>query len=422
MSDRADPLAIERTVRSDGLEIVRQSSPPGTASFSATYLGPAGFAYDPSGREGTASVTSHLLTSGAGRWDRLALARELDRLGASLSTRCDPESSGVTVWGPASSSRRLMELLAASVLHPRFAARDLERVRRQLLERQLQEETQPDSRAERVLFETVFPVGHPYRLSGVGTRRSVQKISRVDVVRFHRAQFTSANGLVLVTGPGTLEAVAREVRRVFSGFQTEAAPGAPPAKGSASPPKRPMSIAMEGRSQVEVLVGGPSIARADPRFAAVHMANEVLGGRSMLNRLFQRVRETNGLAYHASSEVEAMRWGGYWTAQAGTGPKRVARVIEMVEQEVDRISEELIPASELDQIRESAIGQIPLQVETTSGAHELGLDLAYHHLPGSFYRDWPGTLRALTRAQVRRGAESGINRRGAVTVVAGPTH
>lgn len=418
---RSDPLRIERGVRPDGLEVVRHAPPPGTASFSATYIGPAGCAFDPEGREGLASVVATLLPSGAGRWDRISLVRELDRLGASLKTRCAPESSEVTVWGPASASRRLMEILGAAVLSPRFAPKDLARVRRQFFERQLEEESQPGSRAERALFQTVFPPGHPYRLSGLGTRASMARINRRDLVRFHRDQFTAGGAIVVVTGPGDLRAITREVGRVLPAFERSSGPSPPTMAPPMSPPKRAVRIPMEGRSQVEVLLGGPSVPRGDPRYGAVYLANEVLGGRSMLNRLFQRVREANGLAYHSSSDVEAMRWGGYWTAQAGTGPERVAKVIQLVEREVDRISEEPIPSAELDRIRESAIGQIPLQVETTSGAHELALDLAYHHLDADFYARWPATLRALSASEVRDGAEAGLARRGAATVVAGPT-
>jgi zinc protease len=421
MSDLTDPLLIERTVRADGLEVVRHAPPPATASFSATYVGPSGYGFDPPGREGIASITCHLLTSGAGRWDRLAMARELDRLGASLTTRCSPESSEVTVWGPVAVTPRLLELLAASVLKPRFAERDLLRVRRQLLERQLQEESQPDSRAERVMFQSMFPEGHPYRLSGLGSKGTVRRISRSDVARFHRDHYTSGDAMVVVTGPGNLDRVERSVRRVFHDFPKGPPPVRPPMAPPLVPPARPTRIAMEGRSQVQVLMGGASIARDDPRFPSAFMANEILGGRTMLNRLFQRVREADGLAYHASSEIEAMRWGGYWTAEAGTGPKRVDRVIKLVRAEVERISEELAPMAELDRIRESAIGQIPLQLETTAGSHELALDLAYHHLPDDFYRAWPSSLRALQPADVRAGAEAGLNSRGAATVVAGPT-
>jgi zinc protease len=177
---------------------------------------------------------------------------------------------------------------------------------------------------------------------------------------------------------------------------------------------------MPGRAQVEVRVGGESIPRRSEWYPAAYLANEVLGGRPLLARLFQRVREVHGLAYHASSELESMRWGGYWSVQAGTGPERVDRVLPMITEELERLRTELVPSAELDSVRESVIGEIPLSLETSSGAHELLMDVAYHDLPGDFYRTWPERLRALKAVDLRRGAEEALDATTASTVVAGP--
>jgi zinc protease len=178
---------------------------------------------------------------------------------------------------------------------------------------------------------------------------------------------------------------------------------------------------MPGRSQVEIRLGGPSIARSDGSYPAAFLADEVLGGRSMISRLFQRIREQQGLAYHASSELETMRWGGYWMARAGTGAERLDRVARLLREEVERLSVEPIPDAELELVRESTIGELPLSLERTAGAHELAVDLVYHGLPDDFYASWPGTLRALSASDVRRAAERALDARSAVMVQVGPT-
>jgi zinc protease len=406
--------------RADGLVIARQAPPASAASFSATYLAPGGWAYDPGGLEGLALLTSQLVTSGAGTRDRIALARELDRRGATVRARCHPECVEVTLWGPMESFDPLMGLLSDVVLSPRLRTDDLERVRRQAYERQLRESSQPDSRAERELFRTVFPAGHPYRLTGLGTRSSIGGIRRADIVRFHRDHYTAEGAILAVTAPRSLDAIRAEVDRRFRGFGRSRAPPTPnlPTKGRRTATVR--RIPMPGRAQVEVRIGGESIPRRSEWYPAAFLANEVLGGRPLLGRLFQRVRERHGLAYHASSEIESMRWGGYWSVQAGTGPERVHRVLPLLAGELERLRTELVPSAELEAVRESVIGEIPLSLESTMGAHELLVDIAYHDLPGDFYRTWPDRLRALKAAELRRGTEEGINGERASTIVAGP--
>jgi zinc protease len=419
-TDRTDPLIVARGTRADGLTVVRQPAPPGSAGFAATYVGPSGWAYDPHGREGTAVLASLLAPSAAGRRDRVALARELDRLGGSVHRHCAPESNEIAVSGPASELEPLLGLLADIVQRPRFDPDDLERVRRQVLERQLRDATQPGHRAERELLHAVFPTGHPYRASGLGTRKSVVAIRRTDIARFHREQTSAAGGFLVLTTVRSLPEVERLARRTFDRFPRDRPLRVEPSPHATPRPSRTRSVAMAGRTQTEIRIGGLATTRADPEFSALYLANEVLGGRSLLNRLFQHVRERKGLAYHASSDLDAMRWGGYWTAQAGTGPERADQVVRLVAAEVRAIAERPIPTTELHRIRESAIGEIPLALETAADAHELAVDVAYHGLPDRHWRDWPLAIRAITPKAIRDAAGPVYDPDRAVTVVAGP--
>jgi zinc protease len=419
MSEPTDPLRVEYGSELEGLRIVRQTPPSGAASCSATYVGPAGWGFDPPGREGTARIVNQLVTSAAGRYGRVELARVLDRSGATLSHQCAPESGEVTIWGPVGEWERLLSLLADVVLRPRFDASDIARARRQMLERQLRELRQPAHRAERELLRTVFPSRHPYAHTGLGSAKSVAGISRSDLVRFHREHYTSGDAILVVTGPTRLPALERAARRLFGRFETLRAPTL---SVPAVPPRSPVAktVRLPGRSQVEVRLGGPSIARSAPDYPAAFLANEVLGGRPLLSRLFQRVREQGGLAYHASSEVEAMRFGGYWVAQAGTGADRWRKVVPMLQDEVDRLRRSEVDGSELDTIRESTIGEIPLALESTAEAHELAVDVAYHRLPEDYWLEWPKALRAIRPSELREAAGRALDGRSAVTIMAGP--
>jgi zinc protease len=419
MAEMTDPLRVEYGEDLDGLTVVRQSPPPAAASFSATYVGPAGWGFDRPGSEGTARLVNQLVTSAAGPYDRVELARLLDRAGATLSRQCSPESAEVTIWGPATEWEHLLGILAEVVLRPRFDPSDVARVRRQALERQLRELAQPAPRADRELLRAVFPEGHPYRETGQGDRRSLARIGRPAIERFHREHYTSGDAILVVTAPARRLAVERVVRRKFRRFATVTSPHLE-APSPPRPARKERTIDLPGRSQVEVRIGGRSIARSTPEFPAVFLANELLGGRPLLSRLFQRVRERGGLAYHASSEVEAMRFGGYWVAQAGTGGDRWTKVVAMLSDEVRRLERIAVSDAELHRIRESAIGEIPLALESTSDAHELAVDLAYHRLPEDYWIRWPAALRSVRPRKVREAAEQALDGRSSVTVVAGP--
>jgi zinc protease len=415
-----DPLVIAREPLEGGLTFVRQDPPTGAPSVSLTYIGPGGTAYDPKDREGTSLLVSDLAVVAAGSRDRRELARHLDHLGATLHSQPSPESLEVTAWGPADRWEALLDVLADAVFRPRFDASDIAQARRQLKERQLRELTQPGSRADVELLHLLFPPGHPYYRSGVGTRRSLSGIDRATLVRFHREHFVLDGASIIVTGAMPTDRLRSAVARRFASESTRRAPPMPdrpaprPARGAAR------TLVMPGRSQVEVRVGTATIGRRDARYPGQFLANEVLGGLGLLSRLFQRVREKAGLAYHASSDLDAMSWGGLWQAQAGTGPERTDRTTTLVVQEFRDILENPIPFAELDRIRKSAIGSIQLELETTAGVHDLAVDAAYFQLPETFYREWPAVLRRLTPRQVLDAVTGVVDPERLAIVSAGP--
>jgi zinc protease len=420
MIEPESPLTVERAEPVDGLTVVRQAPPASAASFAVSFVALAGYAFDPPGQEGTAQLVTELLGSGAGRFARLPFAREMDRLGATITTRAAPESIEVIAWGPEEARDRVLELWALSILKPRFDAEDVARAKRHLIERQLREAAQPDSRAERELYHTIFPPGHPYRETGSGTPRAVRAISRRHLRAFHGLHFRRTGSMVVGTTRLSVTGFRRAVQTHLAKLPRGTAVPSPTLKPSRKPPAAPRRVVMHGHSQVEIRMGGPSIPRSSTLYPAAFLVNEVLGGRPLLARLFQTVREEHGLAYDCGSEVEAMRWGGLWQVHAGTGPERIGKVVALLDRELRRIREERVPAGELERVRESAIGQIPLALETTSGAHELAVDVTYHDLPTDFYLRWPEMLRSLRPADLQEAARAAFDPAFHATVIAGP--
>ncbi|MCI4347778.1 MAG: insulinase family protein [Thermoplasmata archaeon] len=412
---------MERRTLESGLELVVQTPPASAQSFSISYVAPAGWGFEPAGAGGLATVAAKMLVGMPGRRSREELARLLDRLGASLTSSVAPESAEVTAWGPQEAWKPLVDVFADAVLRPRFENDELSRVLRQLRERQLRQHVQPDLRAERELLSTMYPPGHPYRSTGLGTSRSASRISTEALRRFHRSHYPARSSVLVVTARGSIGSFVRSLERSFPSRDVRGEPEAP-SLSTRAPSSRRVDIAIRGQSQVAVRVGAPSVSRGDPEYPELFLLNEILGGRPLLSRLFQRIREKHGLAYHASSELEAMRWGGYWQAYAGTDPATRDRVVRLMMREIDRLVGDKIPLAELDRIRESSLGSLPLELETTASAHELAVDVAYHRLPTDFYRTWPDRLRRVRPPELQRAAEAGFSSEHAVIVTAGPSN
>lgn len=420
MSPRPDPLLLEREVLDNGTVLVTQPSPSGSVTFAASWFLDAGSARDPPGKEGVASLVGRLLTLGTRHRPKRVLAQELDRMAATLSSGASWEGVEVEISGPADLWSRLLEILHEAVTVPSLEGDEFARLRREAAETLLREKTQPGDRAERAFLASLFPPGHPYLRHPLGTERSLARLKRDDATRFHHQLFTPRGSRLVITTQVPGPELLRVVQRTF-GAMVGPPPQSRPTIPAPLKAKGPLYIPIAGTSQAEVLVGGHGVARHHEDFPALVMANEVLGGRPMLSRLFQVVREERGLAYSAGSELEALLWDGLWNAEAGTDPGHVAQVESLLDREVRRLAEVTLAPSELDRIRESLLGSAPLYLETTNSAHSLAVEVADFDLPLDHFRRWPETLRALTPRQVREAAHRHfLNGAGMRTVASGP--
>ncbi len=413
-----DPREVRYVANDSGVLLGLQRMPPSSPTFSATYLAPAGYGYDPPRLHGLARAASRLLTAGAGRRDRRQFARVLDAAGATISSRIDAEVVATTLWGPVWAAESLAELFADALFRPRFDPKEVERVRSELHVERMREATQPSARAERELAEAIFPPGHPYRRTGGGSARCLDAIGREEIVHFHSEHFPVAGAALVVTLPAGRR-LPRAIVRRFLRSRRLAGPRPPRWPRRSMPPSK-KTVRLEGGSQVEIRLGGPALPRADKQYPALFLANEVLGGRPAIARLFQRVRERRGLAYDASSELWAGRWGGSWTVAAGTSPDRWPTTLSLLTEELERLTQQGIPERELTATRESVIGEIPTALETTADAHALAEEVVRFHLPETFWIDWPKCLRSLGSEAVRVAAAQVYGGSAFAQVVVGP--
>ena len=73
---------------------------------------------------------------------------------------------------------------------------------------------------------------------------------------------------------------------------------------------------------------GPS--RKDPEYFSASLGNSVLGQFGMMGRIGEVVREKSGLAYYASSSLNAGTGPGSWEVSAGVNPKNLKKAIDLI--------------------------------------------------------------------------------------------
>jgi zinc protease len=177
---------------------------------------------------------------------------------------------------------------------------------------------------------------------------------------------------------------------------------------------------MPGKTQSDIVLGCPGLARNDPDYYAAVVTNTVLGRFGMYGRLGTHVREEQGLAYYCLSSLEAGQWPGPWCVFAGVNPANVPLAIESILQEIARMREEQVPDDELDDSKAFLTGSLPLRLETNEGMAAALLEMERYGLGLDYLQRYPDLIHGVTAAEVQAVAAKYLDPQAYALAIAGP--
>ena len=291
------------------------------------------------------------------------------------------------------------EVLSDLALHPLFDAEEIAREKQVVLEEIKMDQDNPESVAHEMLVQN-FWSGHPLGRPILGTPETVGDFSRAAVVESHRESYVPGN--LLVTAAGHLEH-AQLVDLVARAF------GNLPAGEFSTADGVPESHAIFGQQskseleQVHICVGMPSVKLADERRFTVAILNTILGG-GMSSRLFQNIREKQGLAYSVFSEVNPYSDTGIFSVYAGTSIENAEKVLGLIGAEFRSLKAEPVTVEELRRAKDHLKGSLVLSLEST-GARMSNLARMEMYFKRFFSTDEIlASVEAVTREEVQAAA------------------
>lgn len=370
------PVPVE-TRLANGLRVItveRYDLPLVTAALVAT----GGGATDPAARAGVSNLASELMTKGTTTRSATAIARQIESLGASIDASTDRDGASVAVTVKSDQLTKALPILADVATHPAFAPDEIERARALAIDGVTVTMKDPAQLASLVATRAVFGTG-PYAAPLSGTPASLKAITRADLQASYARTWTPARTALIMVGDITPAAARALAQAQLGAWHADAA--TPPAM-TAAPFAAPRIIVvdMPGAGQAGVVVARPGIARADPRYYPLNVANTVLGG-GFSSRLNQEIRIKRGLAYGAGSGVQARRLPGSIAARTQTKNVTAPEVVALIAAEMTRMGATTVPPSELETRKAVLVGGFGRTIETTDGVADLLGDYVLQAVP-----------------------------------------
>ncbi|HVM72770.1 MAG TPA: insulinase family protein, partial [Anaerolineales bacterium] len=131
-------------------------------------------------------------------------------------------------------------------------------------------------------------------------------------------------------------------------------------------------------------------------------------------------REKSGLAYYASSTLNAGIGPGSWAVSAGVNPANVQKAQKLIIDEIERFVEDGVTSEELEDSQSNFIGRMPLSLESNSGVANALLNIERYDLGLDYFRRYPEMVRAVTPEQVLAAARKYLDPQRLAIAIAGP--
>lgn len=372
---------------------------------------------DESGKEGTSELLSTLLDEGAGTRDAEAFQNDLDRHGIRMrfSSGKDHFSGGMKTT--TRFQGLALDLFDDALNKPHLDAEAIERMRQGLLGNLRFMEEDPNWIAGKVLFEKLFP-DHPYGRVAEGTKESLKKITRDDVLNVKNAQFCRSGLHVSMVGNLDKKQVQQIADRLFGAW-----PECPMAqkRPQLTLPVTPIVADVErGGTQTVLIMAQQGLKRQDKDWWAARILDFTLGGGEFSSRLMQEIRVKRGFTYGISSTLAPYDDAQLWMIQAGLDPKHRDEAVALIQKIWGDVAQNGITKEEMEEAKAYMIGSLPLLLTTTDQIAGTLLQLQEDGLLIDVLDRRSDEINAVTLQDIKRVAAARLQPAGLTRVTVGP--
>jgi predicted Zn-dependent peptidase len=351
--------SVRRTQLPNGLTVITEEMPH-IRSVSVGVWIRTGSRHEAPEVNGISHFAEHMVFKGTTSRTAEMIARQVDSFGGNLDAFTAKECVCFNVKVLDENLGNAMDVLTDLVLNPSFNDSDVKKERSVIMEEIKMDEDNPDYLVHEIFVQN-FWKDHPLGRPILGTRETVRKFGPALLFDYYKERFQAGNIVVAAAGSLNHDEFLELVTKKFSHLPT----------GNSDfldmIPKTTAQISMRNKKsleQVQLCIGVPSYSISHEKRYSSFVLNTLLGG-GMSSRLFQNVREKQGLVYSIFSELNPYRDTGCLAVYAGTSKESVPKVVQSVLKEFRELKETPVTSEELGRAKAQLKGSLMLSLESS---------------------------------------------------------
>ena len=283
---------------------------------------------------GASSLMTTLLTAGSATRNREQIARAIESLGGSISSSSGRDLLHIEIEVLRKDFQIALETLSECVRNASFPETEIGKERKAALASLARIREDPWTVGRLRLREILYG-GHPYSRNGMGTEKSLQSITRGDLIQNHQRLCRPEKLVLAIYGDFDRESVRAATAAAFDSWSP------PPLSIPKTnlPPEKPTSrtetVSLPGIEQAIIRIAFPGVPSGHSDGPALAVLEQILDGFG--SRLVNEIREKRGLAYSVGAYTEHLATSGSFGFYAGTEPDKIDQVRELMETAIEQI-------------------------------------------------------------------------------------
>lgn len=345
------------TVLSNGIRVVSEQIPHVRSVSIGVWIG-NGSRCEEASENGMSHFIEHMLFKGTDRRDAKKIASEIDAVGGQINAFTTREYTCYYTKTLDEHTEIAVDVLSDMLFSSKLDEKDLEFERRVICEEISMYEDEPEELVNDLIMESAFGDSALGR-SILGTKKSLSGLNSQKMRNYLKTHYTTKNMVISVSGH-----FDDSIFQLFEKYFAKTEINKNDVKiYDASYLSGGKILRKKDSEQVQLIAGFNSIDVKDDRVYSLLAFNNIFGG-GMSSRLFQNIREKEGLVYSIYAYHAAYIETGIFSISAGMSANNLNRVCDLISKEINKIKKEKLSADEIKQAKEQLKGNYILSYES----------------------------------------------------------
>ena len=343
----------------NGIQIVTETI-PFVRSISFGIWVKVGSQNETSNLNGISHFIEHMLFKGTSKRSAKDIADQMDAIGGQMNAFTTKQMTCYYTRILDDNFDKALDIMADMFLNSTFDKTEMDKEKKVIIEEINMYEDTPEELVFEIMNENVWKdssISYPI----LGSIQNVQNFTQDDVKSYYANNYIPENIIITVAGNFETSSMIYKIKQYFESMTNENCLRLTAAA------KYEKSIAYKKKNieQLHLCLGFPGIKTSLEENYSIALLNTILGG-GMSSRLYQKIREENGLAYSLFSYNYAYENVGLFTIYAAVNPSKAEKCIQVIMDEIKNLQSDPITNEQLSKTKEQLKATYLMSLENSS--------------------------------------------------------